>query len=167
MPLYQHVPTSDRNWNYGGTFSINCKVFSNFFYNYSVNFMWKNVTHSCSNTEHVSALLIYLVNIFYTLKHVSCAVVERNFTTLPCIAEECIHGQACCRCNNSCERDWTVPVQSRSRQVAVAVLLMSDAVDTVTWDPDDGWRYHPKHVDRFTDINKLCIVASCWTVIGI
>ena len=32
---------------------------------------------------------------------------------------------------------------------------------------DDGWRYHPKHVERFTDINKLYIVASCWTIIGI
>jgi len=32
---------------------------------------------------------------------------------------------------------------------------------------DDGWRYHPKHVERFTDINKLYIVASFWTIIGI
>jgi hypothetical protein len=39
------------------------------------------------------------------------------------------------------------PVQSRSRQVAVTVTLMPDAVDTVTWAPDDGWRYHPKHVE--------------------
>jgi len=22
--------------------------------------------------------------------------------------------------------------------------------------PDDGWRYHPKHVEQFPDINKLC-----------
>ena len=28
-------------------------------------------------------------------------------------------------------------------------------------------RYQPKHVERFTDINKLYIVASCWTIIGI
>ena len=46
---------------------------------------------------------------------------------------------------------------SRSRQVAVTVLLMPDAVDTVTWGPDDGWRFQPKRVERFTDINKLCI----------
>jgi hypothetical protein len=32
--------------------------------------------------------------------------------------------------------------------------------------PDDGWRYQPKHVERFPDINKLCNVASCWTYIG-
>ena len=27
---------------------------------------------------------------------------------------------------------------------------------------DDGWKYHPKHVEQFPDINKLCNVASCW-----
>jgi len=35
-------------------------------------------------------------------------------------------------------------------------------VDTVIWAPDDGWRYHPKHVEQSKDINKLYIVASCW-----
>ena len=59
------------------------------------------------------------------------------------------------------------PVQLRSRQVTVAVLLMPDAVDTVISAPDDGWRYQSKHVERFTDINKLYTVASCWTIIGI
>jgi len=44
---------------------------------------------------------------------------------------------------------------------------MSDAVDTVALAPDDGWRYHPKHVERFTGINKLYTVASCWTIIVI
>ena len=33
--------------------------------------------------------------------------------------------------------------------------------------PDDGWKYHSKHVEQFTDINKLCNVASCWIFIGI
>jgi hypothetical protein len=42
---------------------------------------------------------------------------------------------------------------------------MPEAVDTVVWAPDDGWRYHPKHVEQFTDINKLYIVSSCWTII--
>jgi hypothetical protein len=28
--------------------------------------------------------------------------------------------------------------------------------------PDDGWWYHPKHVEQFPDINKLRNVASCW-----
>jgi hypothetical protein len=33
--------------------------------------------------------------------------------------------------------------------------------------PDDGWKYHPKHVEQFPDINKMCNVASCWIYIGI
>jgi len=33
--------------------------------------------------------------------------------------------------------------------------------------PDDGWSYHPKHVEQFSDINKLCNAASCWIYIGI
>ena len=28
---------------------------------------------------------------------------------------------------------------------------MPDAVDTVVCSPDDGWRYHPKHVEQFPD----------------
>jgi hypothetical protein len=24
------------------------------------------------------------------------------------------------------------------------------------------WKYHPKHVEQFPDINKLCNFASCW-----
>ena len=38
---------------------------------------------------------------------------------------------------------------------------------TVVCAPDDGWKYHPKHVEQFPDINKLCNVASCWIYIGI
>jgi hypothetical protein len=44
---------------------------------------------------------------------------------------------------------------------------MPDAVDTVVCAPDDGWKYHPKHVRQFPDINKLCNVASSWIYIGI
>jgi hypothetical protein len=40
------------------------------------------------------------------------------------------------------------------------------AVDTIVCAPDDGWKYHPKHVEQFPDINKLCNVASCWICIG-
>jgi hypothetical protein len=40
-------------------------------------------------------------------------------------------------------------------------------VDTVVCAPDDGWNYHPKHVEQFQDINKLFNVASFWIYIGI
>ena len=46
--------------------------------------------------------------------------------------------------------------------VAVTVWQIPDAVDTVVCAPDDGWKYHSKHVEQFPDINKLCNVASCW-----
>ena len=39
---------------------------------------------------------------------------------------------------------------------------ITDAVDTVVCAPDDGWKYHPKRVEQFPVINKLCNVASCW-----
>jgi len=38
---------------------------------------------------------------------------------------------------------------------------------TVVYAPDDGWKYHPKHVEQFPDINKMCNVASCWMYIRI
>ena len=34
---------------------------------------------------------------------------------------------------------------------AVTVWQIPDAVDTVVWFPDDGWWYHPKHVEQFPD----------------
>jgi hypothetical protein len=40
--------------------------------------------------------------------------------------------------------------------------VRQDAVDTVVCAPDNEWKYHPKHVEQFPDINKLCDVASCW-----
>jgi hypothetical protein len=56
-----------------------------------------------------------------------------------------------------------VPTLPRKRQLAVTVLWqIPDAVDTVVCAPDDGWKYHPKHVEQFPDMNKLCNIASCW-----
>jgi hypothetical protein len=39
---------------------------------------------------------------------------------------------------------------------------MPDAVDTVVCAPYDWWKYHPKHVEPFPDINKMCNVVYCW-----
>jgi hypothetical protein len=46
------------------------------------------------------------------------------------------------------------------------VCQIPDAVDTVVCALDDGWKYHPKHVEQVSDINKWN-VASCWIYIGI
>jgi hypothetical protein len=35
------------------------------------------------------------------------------------------------------------------------------------WAPNDGRRYRLKHVENFTEINKLCNVASCWLYLEI
>jgi hypothetical protein len=63
-----------------------------------------------------------------------------------------------------------VPTLPRKRQIAVTVWQIPDAVDAVVYAPDDGLNYHPKHVEQFPDINKLCNFASCWiyieTVLG-
>jgi hypothetical protein len=34
---------------------------------------------------------------------------------------------------------------------AIAVSQIPDAVDTVDCAPNDGWKYHPKHVEQFPD----------------
>ena len=60
-----------------------------------------------------------------------------------------------------------VPTLPRKRHVALTMWQIPDAIDTFVCAPDDGWRYHPKYVLQFSDINKLCKVASCWTYIGI
>jgi hypothetical protein len=49
----------------------------------------------------------------------------------------------------------------------VSGICHTVAVDKVVCAPDDGWRCHPKHVEQFPNINKLCKGASCWIYIGI
>jgi hypothetical protein len=43
--------------------------------------------------------------------------------------------------------------QTRRRYIEKKLqhLEIQDAVDTVVCAPDDGWRYHPKHVEQFPD----------------
>ena len=109
-----------------------------------------NCPTRCNNIQ-----FIYICKPMYIFRVVSPPIIRSS-----CSCIHSIHLQTDC---NVTGREL---VQSRSRQIAVTGFLMPDAVDTGTWAPDDGWRYHPKHVHRFTDINKLYIVASCWTIIG-
>jgi hypothetical protein len=37
---------------------------------------------------------------------------------------------------------------------------MPDAVDTVVYAPDDGWWYHPKHVEHFPDKTNCVTVFT-------
>jgi len=47
-------------------------------------------------------------------------------------------------------------------RVETGLSVLWVAGDTVVCAPDDGWKYLPKHVEQFPDINNLCNVASCW-----
>jgi len=75
--------------------------------------------------------------------------------------------------SGTCQKPVLLPaaiveeLEQNSNFSTIAVWQVPDAVDTVVCAPDDGWRYHPKHVERFSDINKLCNVASFWIYIGI
>ena len=57
----------------------------------------------------------------------------------------------------------TVTATCRYRgEVGTTAWQVPNTVDTVACARDDGWRYHPKHVEQFPEINKLCNFASCW-----
>ena len=58
-----------------------------------------------------------------------------------------------------------VLTQPRSRQVAITVSILPDTVETALSAPDDGRRYHTKHVEQLGDINKPYSVASFWIII--
>ena len=68
----------------------------------------------------------------------------------------------------SSEAHTTVSTASDICHTVTAICRYRGRVGTglsvlwVAYAPDDGWKYHPKHVEQFPDINKLCNVASCW-----
>jgi hypothetical protein len=43
-------------------------------------------------------------------------------------------------------------------QAVVTVWQIPDAADRIVWAPNDGWWYHPKHVEQFPD--KINCVTS-------
>jgi hypothetical protein len=51
--------------------------------------------------------------------------------------------------------------------VLIDYTILLSYVGDVFYAPDDEWSYHLKHVEQFTNINKLYSVASCWTIIEI
>ena len=59
----------------------------------------------------------------------------------------------------------TVSSASGTCQTVTATCHSNGLTDTVVHAPDDGWRYHPKHVEQFPEIKKLHNVASCWMYI--
>ena len=41
------------------------------------------------------------------------------------------------------------PIIRSANNCIYSIWYLSDAVDTVVFAPDDGWWYHPKHVEQF------------------
>ena len=129
-----------RRWR---TTNVRCLIFQNADgRNKSVN----NCPTRCNNIQ-----FIYIWKLLYMFRVVSPPIIRSSYH---CIYSIWHYWDRYCYLS-----------RTRSRQVAVTVSIMPDTVDTVIWAPDDGWRYHPKHVQQFADVNKLYIVASCWTII--
>ena len=56
--------------------------------------------------------------------------------------------------------------QEHSQLYLQHLAQVPDAVYTVVCAHDDGWRYRPKHIEKFPELNKLCNIASCWIYIS-
>ena len=85
MPLSRTESPSDRNCTYRGIFLINGMEFSHFLNNYNIkHFHIKNIWHiESSYIEHISALTVYFVHVFYTLKHVLPKMIKIAPHTIP------------------------------------------------------------------------------------
>ena len=59
-----------------------------------------------------------------------------------------------------CFRRFSVPHQEL--KIAHTASGICQTVTATCWAPDDGRKTRLKHVERLTEINKLCNVASCW-----
>ena len=79
--------------------------------------------------------------------------------TLSTVSDITVTITATCR-----ERDW-MGTSSHPITFTTGSSNGLNTVDRLIGAPDDGWRYHPKYVEQFADINKLYIVAPCWTII--
>jgi Ca2+/Na+ antiporter len=74
--MVRTVPPSGRNCSYGGKFRPTVRSLLFFIITILIMFIRKNLTLSSSYTEHVSALILYLVYVFYTLKHGLSEMIE-------------------------------------------------------------------------------------------
>jgi hypothetical protein len=115
---------------------------------YTVYLYLETALHVSGGTSihHQERIQLYLQHlVFFTPSLLSAAIVEELEPVWVCCG-------------------WRKPVGNRQPKTYVkpedAITVF--AADTVVCAPDDGWKYHPKHVDQFPDINKLCNVASCW-----
>ena len=88
-----------------------------------------------------------------------------NFSTITEGSRDGLTSARCCNYGCMCSWWWVelppetcravgtaVPTSPPWRKVAETVWPVPDAVITVICAPDDGWCYHPKHVEQCTEI---------------
>jgi hypothetical protein len=112
-------------------------------------------------THHQERIQLYLQHLIFVIPLLlSAAIVEELEPVWVLWVAYATQGTLKPVPTRCCRYSCTPPTAHSSR-------FQPDAVDTVVCGLDDGWKYHPKHVEQFPDINKLCNVASCWIYIGI
>jgi hypothetical protein len=96
-----------------------------------------NCPKICNNMQ-----FIYICKLLYMFRVVTLPIIRSSYRCIWSIWHHWVRTATCI------ERVWMEPV-----------------LNTVVWAPYDEWSYHSKHAEKFTNVNKLYIVASCWTII--
>jgi hypothetical protein len=123
--------------------------FTQFIYIWKLLYMFRGGT--C--THHQERIQLYLQHLAFVTPLLLSAAISWN--RFECVVGGVRHPQHTLTGSNSS----TIAADSSNG--------VTNTVDTGVCAPDDGWKYHPKHVEQFPDINKLCNVASCWIYIKI
>ena len=112
---------------------------------------------------------IYLWKLLYMFRMVSLHPSSGRHTTVSTASDTCWNFTATYRCRGRIGTGLSVlqHTQTSSNPSMVTGWQVTDAVSTVVCPPDDEWRYHPKHVEQFPEINKLCKFAYCWIYTGL
>jgi hypothetical protein len=115
-------------------------------------------THTHNNIQ-----FIYICKLLYMFRMINPLIIRSSYHYTCSIWHYWDRTATCL------ERDWMGtgfhPITFKTGSSTVSI--MPDTADTVIWARDDEWSYHSKHVEQFTNIHKLYIVASCWSIIDI
>ena len=157
-------------WLYCSVF-LRYKVIPATFWSYRVHVRYHNNTHKCKYVHQIFCYISnkmqhYTVYLFLeTALHVSGGIsTHHQEHTQPYLQYLALVKVYCYlllwwRSWNSHSNSFTIAAGNST------LWQVPDAVDTVVCAPDDGWRYHPKHVEQFPQIDKLCNIAACWIYI--
>ena len=118
---------------------------------------------STHHQEHTQLYLQHLALVKPLL--LPAAIVEElessNSSTIVTGSSNGLTSARCCRYSCVCSWWWSY----NSSTIAAGCSNGLSSARCCRYNccaPDDGWRYHPKHVEQFPEIKKLCNIASCW-----